>query len=113
MQTTSDDGLRDARERLLARDAELRERLQRAQDNVRGEGLPRDAPDAAIIVENDEVLEAVRESARAELGQIQYALERVETGTYGVCEQCGERIEPERLRVVPYAARCTRCAPNS
>jgi RNA polymerase-binding transcription factor DksA len=55
----------------------------------------------------------VNESARAELGQIERALERLETGTFGTCEICGEKIDAERLRVVPYTGACRRCAPEA
>lgn len=112
MNTPDDDELRAIRERLLAREVELRDRVRRVHDDLRREvaPLPRDAPDAAVIVENDQILEAVDESARSELRQIERALERLEAGTYGLCEQCGKRIGAERLRVVPYATRCRDCA---
>ena|SRR5690349_11585645 len=112
MHITHDDSLRTIREALLARGEELRDRSRRVQDDLRRRftSLPRDAPDAAIVLENDEVLEAVDESARSELRQIERALARLETGTYGLCEECGRHIESARLRAVPYALRCQRCA---
>ena len=115
MHTTSDDQLRTTRELLVARSTELGERMRRANEDLRRESvpLPRDAPDAAIVLENDEILHAVSEAARSELGQIEGALERLEAGTYGICQQCGEQIDAERLRVVPYAAACRRCAPEA
>jgi RNA polymerase-binding transcription factor len=115
MQTMIEDKLRSARERLLARSAELRERLSRVHDDLRREStpLPRDAPDAAIVMENDEILRAIDETARAELSQIGRALERIGAGTYDLCEDCGARIEAARLRVVPYAAHCRDCAPDA
>ena len=114
MHTMVDDKLRSAREWLLARSAQLRERVSRIQDDLRRQKtpLPRDAPDAAIVIENDEILQAIDESARSELRQIGLALERLEAGTYGLCESCGVMIAAERLRVVPYAAHCRDCAPE-
>jgi DnaK suppressor protein len=114
MQTTSDDQLRDIRKHLLARSAELDGRVRRVHDDLRRESapLPRDDPDAAIVLENDEILHAIDDSANAELALISRALERLETGTYGTCEKCGEKIEAERLRVVPYAVACGRCLPG-
>ena len=38
------------------------------------------------------------------------ALERVDRGTYGRCENCGEAIIPERLEALPYTRHCTPCA---
>lgn len=115
MQTTNEEELRTIRAGLLAREAELRERVGRVHDDFRRQvtPLPRDAPDAAIVVENDEILQAVEESARAELRQIERALERLEAGTYGVCETCGDRISEDRLRVVPYAIHCRSCAADT
>lgn len=115
MHIGSDEKLRVTREGLLARGAELRDRVRRVHDDLRGKvaPLPRDAPDAAIVLENDEILHAIDESARSELVQIERALERLEAGTYGVCERCSEPIEAERLRVVPYAVRCRHCAPDA
>ena len=81
MQTMIDDHLRSARQWLLARSAELRERLNRVHDDLRRETtpLPRDAPDAAIVMENDEILRAIDEAARSELVQIGRAFERLGT----------------------------------
>jgi DnaK suppressor protein len=112
MHTITEDTLRSIRAGLLARQAELRDRVRRVQDDLRhrNQPLPRDAPDAAIVIENDEILQAVDETARVELEQIERALERLEVGTYGLCEECGKRIKADRLRVVPYAVRCRDCA---
>lgn len=114
MNTNSDETSRATREALLARALELRTRERRIAGDLRREAtpLPRDAPDAAIAVENDEILVAIGESARSELQQIERALERLEAGTYGVCTQCGARIGADRLRVVPYAAHCAHCVPD-
>jgi DnaK suppressor protein len=114
MHTVSDENLRSIRAGLLAREAELRERVRRVQDDLRREvtPLPRDAPDAAIVMENDEILQALDASARSELRQIQRALERLDVGTYGLCEKCGARIAAERLRAVRYAVHCQHCAPD-
>jgi DnaK suppressor protein len=115
MPTSNDEHLRSIRERLQARNAELQERIRRVNDDLRREvtPLPRDAPDAAVVMENDEILQAVDEAARGELRQIGRALERLGTGTYGLCETCGKRIEAERLRVVPYALQCQHCAQDN
>lgn len=115
MHTNTDETLRSIRAGLLAREAELRDRQRRVQADLRRDvnPLPRDAPDAAIVVENDEILQAVDEAARVELAHIEAALERLEAGTYGLCEDCGAQIEPDRLRVVPYAVHCRHCVADS
>lgn len=48
----------------------------------------------------------LEENADHLLDEIEAALGRIETGTYGLCVTCGKPIAPERLEAVPYAARC-------
>ncbi len=53
---------------------------------------------------------ARRERAQDKLENLEAALRRVEEGTYGVCEACGQAIEPERLAALPVATLCIVCA---
>jgi RNA polymerase-binding transcription factor len=112
MQHTAYDRLRNSREWLLARGAELQDRLRRVQQDLgrQREPLPRDAPDAAIVVENDEILAAIEKAAYSEIDRIELALARLDEGVFGLCETCGNDIEEARLRAVPYATQCLGCA---
>ncbi len=47
------------------------------------------------------------------LEEIAAAFARMEQGTYGRCENCGQEIGKERLRAVPYARFCITCASQS
>ena len=42
--------------------------------------------------------------------QVDSALSKIEKGTYGRCEKCGGKIEPERLEAMPEAVLCIKCA---
>jgi RNA polymerase-binding transcription factor DksA len=42
--------------------------------------------------------------------EVAAALERLNRGTYGRCENCGQEIMPERLEALPYVRHCTPCA---
>ena len=42
------------------------------------------------------------------LKDVTLALEKIENGTYGVCEKCGKEIETERLKAVPEARFCIK-----
>ena len=53
---------------------------------------------------------ARRERAQGRLMELEAALQRMEEGTYGVCEACGQAIEPERLAALPIATLCIACA---
>jgi RNA polymerase-binding protein DksA len=44
------------------------------------------------------------------LAQIEAAVSRIEQGVYGLCERCGQAINPERLEALPYATTCLNCA---
>ncbi len=50
------------------------------------------------------------ERERRELGEIDAALERIDDGTFGVCQDCGGPIGRGRLRAVPEARRCVGCS---
>ena len=54
-------------------------------------------------------LTALEEHERREMAEIQAALARIDAGTYGVCEVCGEEISPARLEAFLMARRCVRC----
>lgn len=46
------------------------------------------------------------------LEQIEAALDRIENGVYGECEECGGRIPKARLEVLPDTPYCVKCASN-
>lgn len=112
MSIPSDELMRETRQLLLERGAELRDRVQRVRHDLgrKREPLPRDSDDAAIVLENDEILQAIEKSAVGELGLIDTALRRLDEGTFAVCEKCGGEIELKRLEAVPYASLCRSCA---
>ena len=71
----------------------------------------RDWQERASELENDEVLEGLDEMGLAEVRQIREALKRIESGTYGICSNCGQPVSPARLAAVPSADTCVVCAP--
>ena len=97
-----------------AKDA-LRKQLQEMgadpdQENT-VDGLDYDfgfADSAQSTAERNKVL-AVIERLRENLHDVNVALGKVEKGTYGLCERCGEPISPERLEAIPYARLCMKC----
>jgi RNA polymerase-binding protein DksA len=56
--------------------------------------------------EIDYTLEANEEGV---LSAIDAALARIEDGSYGLCQRCGQPIAQERLRAIPYATLCIDC----
>ena len=68
-----------------------------------------DAADVASeIYEREKALALIR-TLEQKLEAIERAMEHADQGSYGICEQCGEMIEPERLEIVPEATMCVKC----
>jgi DnaK suppressor protein len=61
-------------------------------------------------LQNQHMSQNLQERERARYGAIKAALERLETGEYGVCTECAATIDPGRLFVVPEAEHCPACA---
>ncbi len=49
------------------------------------------------------------DSQLASIRKIELALKRLDEGSYGYCEDCGEEISMERLKVIPFALLCRDC----
>ena len=62
--------------------------------------------DTATETYERELDEGLEEDARGQLRQIENALARIESGTYGTCEVCGKEIPVERLKAMPSANLC-------
>jgi DnaK suppressor protein len=60
--------------------------------------------------ESDRTFELrIRDRERRLLNKIREALERIENGTFGICEMCGEEIGEARLKVRPVTTLCIDC----
>ena len=68
-----------------------------------------DSAEQAQERENDEVVDAIGNETALSIKIIQAALGRIESGSYGICESCGEDIGEARLRAIPEATRCVEC----
>jgi RNA polymerase-binding transcription factor len=66
------------------------------------------ADSAQSTAERNKVL-AVVERLRENLHDVDLALSKIEKGTYGTCERCGDPISPERLEAIPYARLDVKC----
>ncbi|AUX70910.1 hypothetical protein CHX26_08530 [Porphyrobacter sp. HT-58-2] len=103
------DEFADIAEKLRQRLAELTERADEIEDDLR-QPLDADFSEQAIDLADDEALEGVEDVLRAEAVQVRAALARIENGTYGTCANCGETIPRARLAARPIATRCIKCA---
>jgi DnaK suppressor protein len=90
--------LRETRDELTQSD----ERLESKGDYGLGKGDP--------LIVRWELDLALREKIEQRVGQLEDALERLSNGDYGMCESCGQPIDPGRMEVLPQTTLCIRCA---
>ena len=68
-----------------------------------------DVIDFALDTAKDEIFSKLAEAESRELAHIEYALEKMEEGSYGKCEACNCNIPLARLQALPYATLCVTC----
>ena len=106
-------------ETMRARLAEERQRVLDALDNIRTEnpgslGDEIEEPtyqdnhpgDVATATFDREMASTLEENSSHVLADIDAALARIDAGTYGRCERCGNPIDEERLEALPWATLC-------
>lgn len=92
------DSLRAAQEEL----SQIEDRLRDKGDYGPGTGDP--------LVVRWELNLARRERVESRIADLEHALERLEEGSYGICESCGKPIDLERLEALPQTELCIECA---
>jgi RNA polymerase-binding protein DksA len=116
--TTSSRRLGEARTRLTTERVAAASRiaaLQRDVDDIvesaKGGATDdeHDAEGATIAFERAQAM-ALLEETRLQVSTLDQALARVDAGSYGTCESCGDPIAAERLAARPAATRCITCA---
>lgn len=91
----------------------LQELLNQADDTVSGmtatnENFP-DPTDRASLEADRNFMLRIRDRESKLIKKIKQALERIENGTYGICESCGEEISVKRLKARPVTTQCIEC----
>src|ERR1700758_2180823 len=105
----------ELRNELAAEVAALRADIDRAETDIAsrlgdavGDAGDDQADVGAKTFEREHEL-ALTHNARELLAQNERAIARIESGTYGTCESCGEAIGKARLQAFPRATLCVRC----
>jgi DnaK suppressor protein len=99
------------KEELLKR----KEELERIIKNLKREfsGLDscdiKEDIDYATCSANSESNYIVLKQQEQELLEVNEALKKIDIGKYGICEMCDEPINPERLKIKPFARYCIDC----
>jgi len=91
----------------------LEELLSHADDTVSGMTQPKenfpDPTDRASLESERNFMLRIRDRENKLIKKIRSALERIENGTFGVCEECGENISIKRLKARPVTTQCIDC----
>ena len=73
-----------------------------------GENFP-DPTDRASLESDRNFMLRIRDRERKLITKIKEALDRIENGTFGICDACGEDISQERLKARPVTTLCIDC----
>lgn len=65
--------------------------------------------DAYTVSEGHDRITATRLELKQRLSEVEDTLEKIGSGKYGTCEDCGEKIGAERLEALPTARLCLEC----
>ena len=84
--------------------------LDAKSNDARREGSPfgKREEEATESLEFEKRL-ALEKQIRDQLAEVEHALHKVEEGTYGLCDICGQPIDPARLEALPQASLCLSC----
>ncbi|NPB04945.1 MAG: RNA polymerase-binding protein DksA [Aquificae bacterium] len=111
MEHLSPEQLRELKELLLRRRAEVLKRLESflSDPTLKASGEIGDEVDSADLEMARLTKIRLRERETVYLKKVEYALRKMEEGTYGICENCGRPIAYERLKARPVAVYCIEC----
>lgn len=91
----------------------LNESLEKAQETLADMSDPKDRPcdfiDQASFSSNTGFALRIRDREAKLIKKIEEALQRLEDGTFGICEECGEEIPLKRLMARPVTTLCIQC----
>ena len=92
---------------------QLEELLEQADDTVSGMTTPKenfpDPTDRASLESDRNFLLRIRDRESKLIKKIKMTLERIENGTFGICETCGEPISAKRIKARPVTTQCIEC----
>ena len=99
----------DLKQRLQHELDETMEELARLEERLEGKGdygLGKGDPG----IYEWEMCLALKQRAQNKARSLEVAIRKTEEGDYGLCEVCGQPIDPARLAILPHTRRCINCA---
>lgn len=96
------------REHLTKELEDLKVDIKPADERREGSSFGKREEEATQAMEFEKRL-ALEKQLSDSLSKVNRAIQKYETGTYGICDQCGKPIEPARLEALPSATLCLSC----
>jgi len=100
--------LESEQKRLIGELEQLKASVRPADERREGSPFGKREEEATETLELETRL-ALEKSIRGQLAEIEHALSKIENGTYGLCDICGQAIDPARLEALPQANLCLNC----
>ncbi len=100
--------LESERERLIEELEQLRASANTTEDRREGSPFGKREEEATETLELEKRL-ALEKRIREQLVGVEHALHKFEEKTYGLCDSCGQPIDPARLEALPQASLCMNC----
>jgi len=85
----------------------VQQEVAEGREQIKDDGM--DTYDLASESRDREIHTILNDRDRAKLGAINEAIERIEDGSYGKCEECGADIAEGRLAALPFTRLCVTC----
>jgi len=100
--------LENERKRLMEQLEQLEADAQPAEERREGSPFGKREEEATESFELEKRL-ALEKQTRDQMAAVEHALSKFEKGTYGLCDLCGQPIDPARLEALPQATLCLSC----
>ncbi len=104
------------RKRLEEKQAELQQHIATLtgspaphEDAIQASDGVAEPEEEAVDLQETDVDQAILDSEKTLLAEVQQALVRIDNGTYGICSNCGQPIPEKRLEAIPWATLCVAC----
>ena len=100
--------LENERQRLIGELEQLKASVNPADERREGSPFGKREEEATETLELEKRL-ALEGRIKEQLNGIEHALHKFEEKTYGLCDNCGQPIDPDRLEALPQASLCMNC----
>lgn len=107
--TLRDKKIQEIKKKLLYRRERLLAEAEEALNELPGQTVFPDLGDQATAEIDRNFMLRLRGRERKLLKKIEEAIDRIELGTFGICDKCGEEINIRRLEVRPVTTMCIEC----